>query len=85
MIATGNDDSLVRLFHYPCVVPKQVHKAYQGHSSHITQVRFSKDDNFLVSTGGNDKCVLVWKTDFGAQKLLKAQSKLVSNVEEDLE
>jgi len=33
-----------------------------GHSSHVTRVRFSKDDNWLVSTGGNDKTVLLWKT-----------------------
>lgn len=36
-----------------------------GHSSHVTKVKFSADDTFVVSTGGNDKTVLIWKTDFG--------------------
>ena len=35
-----------------------------GHSSHVTRVKFSKGDRFIVSTGGNDKTVIVWETDF---------------------
>lgn len=53
-LATGNDDSNIRLFRYPVVVEKQVHKEYKGHSSHITKVRFTYSDNYLVSTGGMD-------------------------------
>jgi hypothetical protein len=29
----------------------------------VTKVRFSADDRYLVSTGGNDMTVLVWSTD----------------------
>ncbi|EGR30797.1 hypothetical protein IMG5_123400 [Ichthyophthirius multifiliis] len=65
-LASGNDDSKIKLFKYPVVVPKQVHKEYLGHSSHITKVRFTFDDNFLISVGGNDKCTMIWKTTFGA-------------------
>ncbi|KAL4483877.1 hypothetical protein ABPG72_006252 [Tetrahymena utriculariae] len=64
-LASGNDDSQVKLFKYPVVVEKQVHKGYYGHSSHVTRVRFTIDDSYLISTGGNDKCVMVWKTTFG--------------------
>ena len=60
MIATGNDDQIVRLFKYPCVEPGQVHKQYPGHSSHITRVCFSSDDRYLFSTGGNDRTALIW-------------------------
>lgn len=56
------------LLRYPSVVPRtKMRKEYGGHSSHITRVRFSPDDNFLYSTGGGDKCVIVWKTDFGSE------------------
>lgn len=44
---------------------KSAFKEYKGHSSHVTKVRFTKGDNYLVSTGGADKTVIVWKTDFG--------------------
>lgn len=30
------------------------------------RVRFTSDDNFLITVGGNDKSVIVWKTDFGS-------------------
>lgn len=35
----------------------------------MTRVRFTFDDNFLVSTGGNDKSIIIWKTDFGSQEI----------------
>lgn len=50
------------------VVAKQKRKEYIGHSSHVTRVRFTFDDSFLVSTGGNDKSIIIWKTDFGCGK-----------------
>ena len=31
----------------------------------MTKCKFSANDNFLVTTGGNDKTVLIWETDFG--------------------
>jgi WD40 repeat protein len=35
-----------------------------GHSSHVTKVKFSANDQYVVTTGGNDKTVIVWETDF---------------------
>jgi len=52
---------------YPVVVDKQKRKEYIGHSSHVTRVRFTFDDSFLVSTGGNDKSLIIWRTDFGSE------------------
>ena len=65
MIAVADQMSHVCLFNFPCVVPKAQHKEYCGHSSYVTKVKFSADDSYLYSTGGNDKCVFVWETDFG--------------------
>lgn len=64
-LATGEDSQKVVLFQYPVVVPKQKRKEYLGHSSHVTRVRFTCDDSYLISCGGNDKSVIIWKTDFG--------------------
>ncbi len=36
-----------------------------GHSSHVTKVKFSANDTYVVTTGGHDKTVLIWETDFG--------------------
>ena len=63
VVATADDFGKVNLFRWPVVVQKQSCKSFTGHSSHVTKVKFSPDDAFVVSTGGNDKCVFVWKTD----------------------
>lgn len=65
VLATADDFSLVKLFKYPCVVEKAKYKAFSGHSSHVCKIRFSMNDLFLISVGGNDKSVFIWETDFG--------------------
>ena len=64
ILATADDFGMVKLFKFPCVVEKASFKEYPGHSSHVTRVKFSHNDTFLLSTGGNDKTLLVWETDF---------------------
>lgn len=65
ILATGEDSSKVKLFKYPCYIEKAKFKEYFGHSSHLTEVKFTVGDNYLVTVGGNDKTVIVWSTDFG--------------------
>jgi WD40 repeat protein len=66
VLATGGDDGLIRLFKYPCYIEKADNKQYSGHSSHLTKVKFSANDEHLISTGGKDMTVLVWDTDLGS-------------------
>jgi WD40 repeat protein len=63
ILATGDDFGTVKLFKYPSVKEKSAFNDYHGHSSHVTGVKFTANDTFLVSTGGNDKTVFVWDTD----------------------
>jgi len=65
VLATADDFGKVKLFKYPCVIEHASSKEHMGHSSHVTKVKFSAGDNYVVSTGGNDKTVLIWETDFG--------------------
>ena len=65
VLATADDFGKVKLFKYPCVLEKAQYNSYNGHSSHVTKVKFSSGDRFVVSTGGNDKTVIIWQTDFG--------------------
>lgn len=63
LLATGDDFGKVKLFKYPCVVEKAQCNEFYGHSSHVTKVRFTANDRFVISTGGNDMTVMVWETD----------------------
>ena len=60
VIATADDFGLVKLFKYPSPVPKSSFNNYTGHSSHVTNVMFTKNkvgDKYLITTGGEDKCI----------------------------
>ncbi|XP_042073422.1 echinoderm microtubule-associated protein-like 6 isoform X3 [Haplochromis burtoni] len=60
-IVTGDDFGLVKLFDFPCTEKFAKHKRYLGHSPHVTNIRFSHDDKYVISTGGDDCSVFVWK------------------------
>ncbi|KAI6657027.1 Echinoderm microtubule-associated protein-like 6 [Oopsacas minuta] len=60
-MATGDDLGYVRIYKYPSYVNKAKHKSYVGHSAHVTCVRFSNNGSYLVSLGGNDTSILIWK------------------------
>jgi microtubule-associated protein-like 6 len=32
-----------------------------AHSSHVTKVRWSPQDNYIFSAGGNDTAIMQWK------------------------
>jgi len=61
LLVTSDDFGKVKLFRYPCVVPNADCKPYGGHSSHVTNVGFSADDRWVVSTGGEDRAVFQWE------------------------
>ncbi|CAK8677759.1 unnamed protein product [Clavelina lepadiformis] len=60
-VATGDDFGFVKLFDFPCKEKFARHQKYVGHSAHVTNARFVCDDSKLVTTGGDDCCVFVWK------------------------
>ena len=60
LIATGDDFSKIKIFEYPVCQKNQIYNAYKGHSSHITGVKWSFDDKFLISTGGLEKSIIQW-------------------------
>merc|ERR1711865_405993 len=63
LIATSDDYGKLKLFRYPCLTKGCGAAEFRGHSSHVTNVKFSLGDTHLISTGGNDKCVFQWKLD----------------------
>lgn len=61
LLATGDDHGKVRLLEYPCVVKNSQGVIGRGHSSHVTNVKFSSNDKLLISTGGEDQTILQWE------------------------
>lgn len=60
LIATGDDYGNVNIFRWPCAEEGAQFKAYEAHSSHVVNARFSADDKYLYSSGGADKSIIQW-------------------------
>jgi microtubule-associated protein-like 6 len=61
LVATADDFSKVKVFRYPSMVEESDFVEGTGHSSHVTMVYWSRDDQWLFSAGGNDTCIFQWK------------------------
>lgn len=65
-IATADDFGKVNIFTFPALQEKgSAFNSYTGHSSHVTNVKWisksPNSDDYLISLGGEDKCVFQWK------------------------
>jgi len=61
LVATGDDHGNVNLFRYPVLDVSNSQRRIHGHSAHVTNVRFTPDGKYLLTTGGGDKSVVQWK------------------------
>jgi microtubule-associated protein-like 6 len=63
VIASGDEHGNLKIYDYPCTREGSPDKCYHGHSRHITNLAFSHNDTLLISTGGSDQSIFVWRTD----------------------
>jgi WD40 repeat protein len=61
LLAAGNDHGKVAVYNYPSLVKNSNYTEGKGHSSHVTTVRWMANDEHIISVGGEDQCVMVWK------------------------
>jgi WD40 repeat protein len=62
-VATADDYGKVKLFRYPCIVPRAACRVYGGHSSHVTNISFTWSNDRVITTGGSDCAVFQWKVE----------------------
>jgi WD40 repeat protein len=60
-VVSANDDSFVHIMNFPCVVRNAPRKKFSGHSSHTANVKFFPGGKGLVTVGGKDAAVIVWR------------------------
>ena len=61
ILSTGDDDSLIRLYRYPCLEKNSGCVEGRGHAEHVTNTKWSSKDTYLYSAGGEDQCVMQWR------------------------
>lgn len=64
ILVTADDYSSIKLFRFPAALPAQAYNRYSGHSAHVSNIRFTADDEYIVSLGGVDKSIFQWKFSF---------------------
>ena len=60
LLITGDDWGLVNIYRYP-VSPKSKALSLRGHSEFVVRVKFSPNEDYIYSIGGQDKAVIIWK------------------------
>jgi hypothetical protein len=61
VIVAAHDDGKVRLLNYPAVVEEAPCRTYVGHCSHVASIRFSPDNVYVMSMGGDDRSAMQWR------------------------
>jgi echinoderm microtubule-associated protein-like 6 len=83
VLATADNYGRVRLFNYPSTRPGAPDKCYRGHSKNIRNISFTANDEYCVSTGGEDRSIFVWMTDIqeelAERQVLSLQQKVLES------
>ena len=58
----GDKYSKIKLFNYPSK-ENQIFNKYIGHSNEITGLMFDRNEKYLISIGGEQKSIIIWKYD----------------------
>ncbi|XP_064641894.1 echinoderm microtubule-associated protein-like 4 isoform X3 [Lineus longissimus] len=60
LLGVGENRGVIKLYKYPSSVHKAECTSIKAYTSHVTSVRFTFDDSFLISTGGTDDAIMQW-------------------------
>ncbi|CAK9107654.1 Echinoderm microtubule-associated protein-like 6 (EMAP-6) (Echinoderm microtubule-associated protein-like 5-like) [Durusdinium trenchii] len=63
LLACGDEFGRIDLRRFPCTSVLAGKKTYRGHTGNVRNVRFTSDEAYLVSVGGDDRCIMQWKLD----------------------
>ena len=61
LIATGDGFGQLKLRRYPCINKTTAARVYKGHGQRINRVRFTPEDDYVVSVGGEDRSIFQWR------------------------
>ena len=61
LMCIGDDYGGVKLFRYPCPVVKPQYREFKGHYAAVTRVMFAPDRQHVMSVGGMDKALIIWR------------------------
>lgn len=60
-VATAEDGCVCKVYKWPCVQYNAEPLLLEGHSSFISNVKWSVNDEHLITVGGEDQTIILWK------------------------
>ena len=79
LVVTAGDHGKIHLFNYPCIAKDAPSFEGCGHASFVTGVKFISEGltpAMVISSGGEDKAVMVWTLDSG-KPVLKTSKQIL--------
>lgn len=61
LLASGNQDGIVKLFQFPVFNKSAKSQKFVGHSADVTNVRWAPNGETLLTVGGTDNAILQWR------------------------
>lgn len=59
-MVVGDKWGLIKLFRYPCVSGSSPN-VFRGHSKQITKIVFDGNNRRILTVGGDDNSLIIWK------------------------
>lgn len=63
MLAVADQFKRIKIYKYPCLRKNSEGVVGKGHSSAVSNVKWSCDDQYIYTTGESDGMVMIWKVD----------------------
>lgn len=61
LIISGDNYGRIRLYRYPCITKGSAYFEFRGHVTNIRNVRFHPKFPYVLSCGGDDRCIFQWR------------------------
>ncbi|GBG25699.1 Echinoderm microtubule-associated protein-like 1 [Hondaea fermentalgiana] len=72
LVLAGDEYGRVELYRYPCIDAIAGHKTYRGHAGDARNARFTCDDAYAITVGGQDRCIMQWRLELGEEEVAVA-------------
>ncbi|EQC40263.1 hypothetical protein SDRG_02167 [Saprolegnia diclina VS20] len=76
----------VRVYKYPALPSTNlVYHQYNGHCGRVSHVQFSHDDQFVITSGEDDRCLFQWRVEAEVQDGTPPEFEYHANTDDELE
>lgn len=61
LVVSGDNFGRIKFYRYPCVSQLAMSQSFRGHSGSVSNIRWSDDGRYAISTGREDQAIMIWE------------------------